>query len=160
MTIKIGDRLPAATFLIKTADGPQKLTTDDVFADSKVVLFGVPGAFTPTCSMNHLPSFLAHLDAIKMKGVDKIACVSVNDVHVMHAWEKHSGAEGKILMLADGNGDFAAATGLNVDLNVAQMGHRNKRFSMIVENGMVKHLNIEEKSGVNVSGADTVLAQL
>jgi glutaredoxin/glutathione-dependent peroxiredoxin len=160
MTIKIGDTIPTATFLVKNADGPQKLTTDDVFANSKVVLFGVPGAFTPTCSMNHLPGFLTHLDAIMAKGVDKVACVSVNDVHVMAAWDLLSGAAGKILMLADGNGDFAKATGLDVDLNVAGMGHRNKRYSMLVENGVVKQLNIEDKSGVNVSGAETILAQL
>jgi glutaredoxin/glutathione-dependent peroxiredoxin len=158
--IKIGDKLPAADFMNKTADGPQKLSTDVVFAGRKVVLFGVPGAFTPTCSMNHLPGFLTDFDAIKAKGVDTIACVSVNDVHVMDAWGKQTGAQGKILMLADGNGEFARATGLDLDLNVAGMGLRNKRYSMIVENGVVKQLNIEDKSGVNISGADTILKQL
>jgi glutaredoxin/glutathione-dependent peroxiredoxin len=158
--IKIGDKLPAADFTTMTADGQQKLSTDVVFAGRKVVLFGVPGAFTPTCSMNHLPGFLTHFDEIKAKGVDAIACVSVNDVHVMSAWGKHSGADSKILLLADGNGEFAKATGLDVDLNVAGMGHRNKRYSMIVDNGVVKQLNVEEKSGVNVSGADTILKQL
>jgi glutaredoxin/glutathione-dependent peroxiredoxin len=158
--IKIGDKLPAADFMNKTADGPQKLSTDVVFAGRKVVLFGVPGAFTPTCSMNHLPGFLADHDAIKAKGVDTIACVSVNDVHVMAAWSQHAGADGKIMMLADGNGDFAKATGLDFDLNLAGMGIRNKRYSMIVDNGVVKQLNIEDKSGVNVSGSDTILKQL
>ncbi len=158
--IKIGDTLPNAEFSIKTADGVQKLDTDVIFKGRKVVLFGVPGAFTPTCSMNHLPGFLDQAEAIKAAGVNSIACVSVNDVHVMTAWGKHAGAEGKIMMLADGNGDFAKATGLEVDLAVAGMGLRNKRYSMIVDDGVVRVLNIEEKSGVNVSGADTILAQL
>ncbi|MGL4591376.1 MAG: peroxiredoxin [Aestuariivirga sp.] len=160
MTIKIGDTLPAADFAVMTADGQQKLTTDVVFGGRKVVLFAVPGAFTPTCSMNHLPGFVAAAEQIKAKGVDTIACVAVNDVHVMNAWGKHAGAEGKIMMLADGNGDFARATGLNVDLKPYGMGERSKRYSMIVENGVVKQLNVEDKSGVNVSGAETILTQL
>ncbi len=160
MTINIGDKLPEAEFAMMTADGQQKVSTDVIFAGRKVVLFGVPGAFTPTCSMNHLPGFLTHLDAIKAKGVDTIACVTVNDVHVVNAWAKHAGSDGKIIMLADGNGAFARATGLEVDLNVAGMGLRNKRYSMIVDNGVVKTLNIEDKSGVNVSGAETILEQL
>lgn len=160
MTIKIGDKLPNIEFNTMTADGQQKLATDVVFAGRKVVLFAVPGAFTPTCSMNHLPGFLTHLDAIKAKGVDTIACTSVNDVHVMSAWAKHAGAEGKILMLADGNAEFAKTCGLEIDLNVANMGLRSSRYSMIVENGVVKQLNVEEKSGVNVSGAETILEQL
>jgi glutaredoxin/glutathione-dependent peroxiredoxin len=160
MTINIGDKLPEAEFAMMTADGQQKVSTDVIFAGRKVVLFGVPGAFTPTCSMNHLPGFLTHLDAIKAKGVDTIACVTVNDVHVVNAWAKHSGADGKITMLSDGNGTFAKATGLDLDLNVAGMGLRNKRYSMIVDNGVVKTLNVEDKSGVNVSGAGTILEQL
>jgi glutaredoxin/glutathione-dependent peroxiredoxin len=158
--IKIGDKLPSVEFNVMTADGQQKLSTDVVFAGRKVVLVGVPGAFTPTCSMNHLPGFLTHLDAIKAKGVDTVACTSVNDVHVMNAWGKHSGADGKIMMLADGNGTFAKACGLLFDLNVAGMGERSKRYSMIVDNGVVKALNVEDKSGVNVSGAETILEQL
>jgi glutaredoxin/glutathione-dependent peroxiredoxin len=158
--IKIGDNLPSAEFNVMTADGQQKLSTDVIFAGRKVVLFGVPGAFTPTCSMNHLPGFLSHFDAIKSKGVDTIACTSVNDVHVMAAWGKHSGADGKIMMLADGNGTFAKACGLSFDLAVAGMGERSKRYSMIVDNGIVRALNVEDKSGVNVSGAETVLEQL
>ncbi|MGA7266822.1 MAG: peroxiredoxin [Aestuariivirga sp.] len=160
MTIKIGDKLPAADFAVMTADGQQKLATDVVFGGRKVVLFAVPGAFTPTCSMNHLPGFVAAAEQIKAKGVDTIACVAVNDVHVMNAWGKHAGAEGKIMMLADGNGEFARATGLNVDLKPYGMGERSKRYSMIVENGVVKQLNVEDKSGVNVSGAETILTQL
>ncbi len=160
MTIKPGDKLPQAEFNTMTADGQQKLATDVVFNGRKVVLFAVPGAFTPTCSMNHLPGFVAAFDAIKAKGVDTIACTSVNDVHVMNAWAKASGADGKILMLADGNAAFAKAVGLEKDLAVAGMGLRSSRYSMIVDNGVVKTLNVEEKSGVNVSGAETILQQL
>jgi peroxiredoxin len=160
MTIKVGDKLPQSDFLMMTADGTQKVSTDTIFAGRKVVLFAVPGAFTPTCSMNHLPGFVQKAGAIKAKGVDSIACVAVNDVHVMNAWGKHSGADGKIMMLADGNGDFAQRLGLEFDLTQAGMGKRSKRYSMIVDNGVVKALNVEDKPGVNVSGADTVLEQL
>ncbi len=160
MTIKPGEKIPAAEFSVMTSDGQQKLSTDVIFAGRKVVLFAVPGAFTPTCSMNHLPGFLAAIDDIKAKGVDTIACTSVNDVHVMNAWGKASGADGKIMMLADGNADFARAVGLAVDLKVAGMGERSRRYSMLVENGVVKTLNVEEKSGVNVSGAETIMEQL
>ena len=143
-----------------TAEGQQKLSTDIVFSGRKVVLFAVPGAFTPTCSMNHMPGFLTHLDQIKARGVDTIACTSVNDVHVMTAWAKASGAEGKIMMLADGNGEFARSLGLNVDRTNSGMGERSQRYSMIVVNGVVQTLNVEDKPGVNVSGADTILNQL
>ena len=160
MTIKIGDTLPSAEFNVMTPDGQQKLSTDVIFAGRKVVLFAVPGAFTPTCSASHMPGYLDHYEAIKAKGVDTIACTSVNDVHVMNAWAKHSGAEGKIMMLADGNGTFAKACGLEKDLNVAGMGLRSSRYSMIVDSGVVSALNVEEKSGVNVSGAETILEQL
>ncbi len=158
--IKVGDKLPAAEFISFNADGQVKLSTDQVFAGKRVVLFAVPGAFTPTCTMNHLPGFIDNAEAIKAKGVDTIACTAVNDPHVMKAWSKHSGADGKILMLADGNGTFAKAVGLDVDLSGPGMGLRSKRYSMIVDNGVVKALNVEEKSGVNVSGADTILTQL
>jgi peroxiredoxin len=124
------------------------------------VLFAVPGAFTPTCSVTHLPSFLNAVDALKAKGVDTIACTAVNDVHVMTAWAEATGAEGKIMMLADGNGEFARSIGLNVNLTKSGMGERSRRYSMIVENGVVKALNVEDKPGVNVSGAETVLSQL
>lgn len=160
MTIKIGDKLPAADFATMTADGQQKLSTDVVFAGRKVVLFAVPGAFTPTCSLNHLPGFVKAAADIKAKGVDTIACTAVNDVFVMDAWGKASGATGKIMMLADGSGDFARAVGLAQDLKAAGLGERSKRYSMIVENGVVTALNVEEKSGVNVSGAETILQQL
>jgi peroxiredoxin len=160
MTIKIGDRLPSAEFTTMTGDGQQKLSTDAIFPGRKVVLFAVPGAFTPTCSMNHLPGFVQNVAAIKAKGVDTVACVAVNDVFVMDAWGKASGANGNILMLADGNGDFARAIGLEFDLTQAGLGKRSKRYSMIIDNGVVKALNVEDKPGVNVSGADTILGQL
>ena len=160
MTIKPGDRLPAVDFTVTTADGPQKMAADVIFSGRKVVLFGLPGAFTPTCNMNHLPGFLLAYDDIKAQGVDIIACTAVNDIHVMKAWGKATESEGKIMMLADGNGEFARATGLEVDLSVAGMGHRSKRYSMIVEDGVVKTLNIETERGVNVSGAETIMQQL
>jgi peroxiredoxin len=158
MTIKIGDKLPTAEFLSFNADGQMKLTTDQVFAGKKVVLFAVPGAFTPTCSMNHMPGFVDNVDAIKAKGVDTVACTAVNDNHVMKAWSKHSGADGKILMLSDGSALFAKTIGLASEMS--NMGLRSRRYSMIVDNGVVTHLNVEDKSGVNVSGADTILTQL
>lgn len=160
MPITIGDKIPNAEFNVMTSDGQQKLSTDVVFAGRKVVLFAVPGAFTPTCSANHMPGYLDNFDAIKTKGVDTIACTSVNDVHVMTAWAKHSGADGKIMMLADGNGTFAKACGLEKNLELTGMGLRSKRYSMIVDNGVITALNVEEKSGVNVSGAETILEQL
>jgi peroxiredoxin len=160
MTIKVGDRLPAAEFSVMTADGAQKLSTDSIFAGRKVVLFAVPGAFTPTCHRNHMPGFAKNFDALKAKGVDTVACTAVNDVHVMSAWGQHSGVDGKITMLADGSGDFARKIGLDVDLGQHGMGQRSKRYSMIVDNGVVTALNVEDKPGVNVSGADAVLAQL
>jgi glutaredoxin/glutathione-dependent peroxiredoxin len=160
MTIAIGDKLPQVEFLTMTGDGQQKVSTDVIFAGRKVVLFAVPGAFTPTCSMNHLPGYLSNIDAIKAKGVDTIACVTVNDIHVVDAWAKHAGVDGKILMLADGNGEFARAVGLNRDFTASGMGERSKRYSMIVDNSVVKTLNVEDKPGVNVSGAETILEQL
>ena len=160
MTIAIGDKLPQVEFLTMTGDGQQKVSTDVIFAGRKVVLFAVPGAFTPTCSMNHLPGFLKSADAIKAKGVDTIACLTVNDIHVVNAWAKHTGAEGKIVMLADDNAVFTKAVGLNRFFPDSGMGERSRRYSMIVDNGVVTKLNIEEKPGVNVSGADTILEQL
>ncbi len=160
MSIKIGDNLPQAEFFTPGKDGPEKRSIDDVFKGRKVVLFAVPGAFTPTCNAMHLPGFVIDHAAILAKGVDTIACTSVNDVHVMKAWAKATASEDKILMLADGNGDFAKACGLEKDLNVANMGLRSSRYSMIVENGVVRQLNIEVKSGVNVSGSETILQQL
>ncbi|MCV3210591.1 peroxiredoxin [Mesorhizobium sp. YC-39] len=160
MTISIGDKLPEATLKTMTADGAKAITTAEIFSGKKVVLFAVPGAFTPTCSNNHLPGYLDNYDAILARGVDTIAVVAVNDVHVMGAWARFSGGEGKILYLADGNGDFAKAIGLDADLSGGGMGLRSKRFSMIVDDGKVTALNIESKPGVDISGAAHILGQL
>ena len=160
MTISVGDKLPDATFKTMTADGAKEVSTSDVFAGKKVVLFAVPGAFTPTCSNNHLPGYLENHDAILARGVDTIAVVAVNDVHVMGAWARFSGGEGKILYLADGNGDFVKAIGLDADFSANGMGLRSKRFSMVVEDGRVTALNVEDKPGVGVSGAAHILGQL
>jgi glutaredoxin/glutathione-dependent peroxiredoxin len=160
MTIKIGDRLPAAEFLTPGVEGPEKRTTDDVFKGKKVVLFAVPGAFTPTCNAMHLPGYLMDHDALMARGVDTIACTAVNDIHVMKAWGKATASEGKIMMLADGNAAFAKACGLELNLDVANMGLRSSRYSMLVEDGVVKALNVETASGVNVSGSQTMLGQL
>ena len=160
MTIKPGEGLPEAHFMIMTADGPQKIGTAEVFAGRKVVLFAVPGAFTPTCHMNHLPGYLEHFEAIKAKGVDTIACVSVNDAFVMKHWAEATGAADKIQFLADGSAEFARAIGLELDLNAAGMGLRSQRYSMIVEDGVVKTLNVEAERGVKESGADKILTQL
>jgi peroxiredoxin len=160
MTIAIGDRLPPVEFLMMTGDGQQKVSTDVIFAGRKIVLFAVPGAFTPTCSRNHLPGFLSNVEAIKAKGVDAVVCVTVNDIHVVNAWAKHTGAEGKIMMLADDNGKFTKAVGMNRFFPDSGMGERSRRYSMIVENGVVRQFNVEDKPGVNVSGADTILQQL
>ncbi|WP_152045002.1 peroxiredoxin [Aureimonas psammosilenae] len=161
MTIAIGEPIPQATLKTPTEDGTREIATTEVFAGRKVVLFGVPGAFTPTCSQNHLPGFLDHNDEIRAKGVDEIAVLAVNDHHVMKAWQKATGAEGRILFLADGNGDFTKALGLDVDLAVAGLGTRSRRFSMIVEDGVVKLLNVEEKPGLpDKSSAETILAAL
>lgn len=161
MTISIGDKLPEATFKTMTADGAKNLTTSEIFAGKKVVLFAVPGAFTPTCSNNHLPGYVENHDAIIARGVDTIAVVAVNDVHVMGAWARFSGGEGKVLFLADGSGDFARATGLDLDLSAAGMGLRSKRFSMVVEDGKVTQLNVEGSAGQAIdSGAAKILEQL
>ena len=161
MTIAVGDKIPNATVKTRTDDGPADLSTGDIFAGKTVVLFGVPGAFTPTCSMNHLPGFLTHNDEFREKGVDTIAVVAVNDIFVMGAWEKSTEASGKILFLSDGNGELTKALGLDIDLSVAGLGTRSKRYSMLVEDGVVKKLNLEEMPGkVEVSGGDTLLGQL
>ena len=158
MTIAVGDKLPEATFKEMTADGAKVITSAEIFSGKKVVLFGVPGAFTPTCSNNHLPGYIENRDALLARGVDTIAVVSVNDVHVMGAWARFSGGEGKILYLADGGGDFAKSIGLDYISN--DMGLRSKRFSMIVDDGKVTAVNVETKPGVNESGAAHILGQL
>nr|PZN81623.1 MAG: peroxiredoxin [Pseudomonadota bacterium] len=144
MTIKVGDRLPEATFTIMGPEGPKQVTTSEVFGGKKVALFGVPGAYTPTCHKQHLPGFVAHADEFKNKGFDMIACTSVNDIFVLTQWAKDSGAEGKITMLSDGNADFVRKIGLDVDLSARGLGLRSKRYSMIVDDCVVKVLNVED----------------
>jgi len=160
MTLSVGDRLPETGFMTMTADGPSKLSTDDVFKGKTVALFAVPGAFTPTCSARHLPGFVDKAAEIKAKGVDTIACVSVNDVFVMDAWGKAQNAGDDVLMLADGNGDFAKAVGLEMDGSGFGMGTRAQRFSMIVKDGVVSELNVEAPGAFEVSSADHILGQL
>jgi len=161
MAIKVGDRLPEAKFRVMTAEGPGWKTTDEVFKGKKVVLFAVPGAFTPTCHRNHMPGFVKNADAIKAKGVDSIAVTAVNDGFVMDAWKKASGAEDKIEFLADGNGDFAKAIDMTLDASANGLGVRSKRYAMLVEDGVVKKLNVEDAPGkAEISGADALLKQL
>lgn len=158
--IKAGDTLPKATFTIMTGEGPKPRTSDEIFAGKKVVIFGVPGAFTPTCHKNHLPGFAAKAAEIKAKGVDTIAVTAVNDVFVMDAWAKDTGAKESIEFLADGSGNFAKAIGLTVDLTERGLGLRSRRYAMIVDNGVVKSVDVEEAAGVEVSGADHILSKL
>jgi glutaredoxin/glutathione-dependent peroxiredoxin len=161
MTIKVGDRLPQATFTVMTADGPAPRTTDEFFKGRKVILFGVPGAFTPTCHRNHLPGFIENADAIKAKGVAEIAVTATNDVFVMNAWSKDTKADGKVTFLADGSASFAKAAGLDLDLSERGMGVRTKRYSMLVDDGVVRQLNIEETPGTaEASGAKKILEQI
>ena len=160
MTIKVGDRIPSATLTKAGADGPEPVQTDDYFAGRKVALFAVPGAFTPTCSARHLPGFVERADELRGKGVDEIACVSVNDAFVLAAWAKAAGAEGKVTMLADGNGDFVEALGLAADFSKFGMGKRSQRWSAIVEDGVVRELNVEEPGAFSVSSAEFLSAQL
>jgi len=158
--IKVGDHLPSSKFKVMTADGPAEKTTDDIFKGKKVVLFAVPGAFTPTCHRNHLPGFIKNADAIKAKGVSTIAVTGVNDVFVMDAWKKASGGDG-IEFLADGSAAWAKAVGITADLTERGLGVRSGRYSMIVEDGTVKSLNVEDAPGkADVSGADALLKAL
>jgi peroxiredoxin len=161
MTINVGDKLPQATFRVMTADGPAAKTTDDLFKGKKIVLFAVPGAFTPTCHKNHLPGFVNKAGEIKAKGVDAIMVTSTNDVFVLDAWAKASGGAGVIEFLSDGNADFAKAIGLSMDGSGFGMGMRSQRYSMIVEDGTVTALNVEDAPGkADVSGAEALLGQL
>ncbi|WP_114951335.1 peroxiredoxin [Sphingosinicella terrae] len=160
MTIKVGDKIPQATLLKAGADGPQQIDTDAFFAGRKVALFSVPGAFTPTCSAKHLPGFVEKADELKAKGADEIACVAVNDAFVMQAWGQSAGAEGKVTMLADGNGDFARALGLTMDASKFGMGERGQRWSAIVDDGVVRELNVEEPGAFKVSAAEYMIGQL
>jgi len=160
MTIKVGDEMPKGQFTRMGANGPEPVSSDDLFRGKKVVLFSVPGAFTPTCHAKHLPGFVQGADALKKKGVDTIACIAVNDVFVMKAWGDASKVGDKVMMLADGNGQYARALGLEMDASKFGMGTRGKRFSIIVDNGVVKQLNVEAPGEFNVSSAETALKQL
>ena len=160
MTIKVGDRIPEATLTVMGADGPAPITTGDLFSGKKVAVFAVPGAFTPTCSAKHLPGFVEQAAAIKAKGVDTIACVSVNDVFVMDAWGKSRDVGDKVMMLADGSGGFAKALDVELDMVERGLGMRSRRYSMLVDDGTVTRLNLEEGGGFEVSDAGTLLAQI
>ncbi len=159
MTIKVGDKMPSGTLTLATANGPQKVSADDYF-QGKVVLFSVPGAFTPTCDAKHLPGFVEQASALKSKGVDKIACIAVNDAFVMKAWGKAQNVEGKVDMLADGNAEYTKALGLDFDASGFGMGTRGQRFALVIENGIVRNVNIEAKGEFKVSSAEHVLSQL
>ena len=160
MTIKIGDRLPQATFMTMTAEGPRPVTTDDVFKGAKVAVLALPGAFTPTCSARHLPGYKDHVADFRAKGVAKIVCISVNDVFVMGAWAKDQGITDEVSLLADGNADFTRAIGLDFDGSKFGMGVRSQRYSMLVDDGVVTQLNVEEGGEFKVSAADYLLGQL
>ncbi len=159
MSIQVGDKVPACTMKVMSEQGPADITTDEIFAGKKVLLFAVPGAFTPGCSMTHLPGYVVNADKIKAAGVDTIVCMSVNDAFVMDAWGKAQNAE-EILMLADGNGELTAALGLELDGSGFGLGTRSQRFAMIVDDGTVSQLNVEAGPGVDVSSAETMMALL
>ena len=160
MTIKVGDKLPEATFMVLGDDGPAPLTTDQIFKGKRVALFAVPGAFTPTCSAKHLPGFKQKAQDIKAKGIDAIACISVNDAFVMRAWAEDQAVGDDIVMLADGSADFTRAIGLDLDVSARGMGVRSQRYAMIVEDGVVKQLHVEAPGEFKVSSADYLLAEL
>lgn len=160
MAIKAGDRMPAGVLKTMSAEGPKDLTSEELFKGKKVVLFSVPGAFTPTCDAKHLPGFVQLADQIRAKGVDTIACMAVNDVFVMNAWGKASGVADKVLMLADGNGDYAKALGLELDARGFGLGLRGQRFALVIDDGVVSYANIEAPGQFKVSAAEHVLSQL
>ena len=160
MTIQVGDSIPSATLNIMTADGPSAISTDDIFKGKTVALFGLPGAFTPTCSAQHLPGFVANADALKAKGVDTIVCLAVNDVFVMGAWGKDQNVGDKVTLVADGSAQFTKAAGLELDLVERGLGLRCQRFSMVVDDGVVKSLNIDPAGTFEATSAEKILEQL
>jgi len=160
MTIKVGDTIPSMKLMMATPDGPKETSTDEIFKSKTVVLFAVPGAFTPTCSNRHLPGFVENADTFRAKGVDTIACIAVNDAFVMGAWGKQQGADGKLTMLADGSGAFVKAIGLELDLVGRGMGVRSQRYALIAKDGKVTYLAIEQPGGFEVSKAEAILAHL
>jgi len=160
MAIKVGDTIPSVKLKYMNDKGMQEISTDDLFKAKKVVVFALPGAFTPTCSAKHLPGYVQNADAIKAKGVDTIACIAVNDAFVMNAWGKDQKADGKVMMLADGNGDFTRAVGLELDATGFGMGKRSQRYAMVVVNGKVTKLAVEPGPGLDASAAEKIMAQL
>ena len=160
MAVKEGDKIPSAKLKVKTSEGVKDVSTDEYFKGKKVVLFALPGAFTPTCSAKHVPGFVQNYDALKQKGVDKIACVSVNDAFVMEAWGRDQKCDSKIDMLADGNAEFTKAMGLEMDASGYGMGTRSKRYAMVVDNGVIKKLSVEQPGAFEVSSAEAIMKAL
>ena len=160
MTISVGDRIPSVDLTRMTSDGPQPVSTDEYFAGRKVVLFAVPGAYTPTCSAQHLPGYTANVAALRAKGVDAVACLATNDVFVMDAWGKDQETEGKVDMLADGSGEFTRAMGLEFDLSSRGLGVRSQRYALVAEDGVVRTLNVDEGGGLDTSSAESIIAGL
>ena len=160
MSVKVGDSIPSMKLMIGTAEGPKEVSTDDLFKGKKVVMFAVPGAFTPTCSVKHLPGFVQNVDAIKAKGVDTVICIAVNDAFVMGVWGKDQGVGDKIVMLADGSAALTKALGLELDLTARGLGIRSQRYALVAEDGKVTHLAVEAPGGFEVSKAESILASL
>jgi peroxiredoxin len=160
MSVKVGDSIPSMKLMMATAEGPKEVSTDDLFKGKKVVMFAVPGAFTPTCSVKHMPGFVQNADAIKAKGVDSVICVAVNDVFVMGAWGKEQGAGDKVVMLSDGSAMLTKALGLELDLTARGLGVRSQRYALVAEDGKVTHLAVEAPGGFEVSKAEAILAAI
>ena len=160
MSVKVGDSIPSMKLMMATADGPKEVSIDDLFKGKKVVMFAVPGAFTPTCSAKHMPGFVQNADAIKAKGVDTVICTAVNDAFVLGAWAKDQGADGKVTMLADGSAALTKALGLELDLTARGLGIRSQRYALVAEDGKVTHLAVEAPGGFEVSKAESILANI
>jgi peroxiredoxin len=160
MSIKVGDTLPVGKFKHMTADGPRELGTNELFAGKRVLLFSVPGAFTPTCDKKHLPGYIGQIEQLRAKGIDTVACMAVNDVFVMNAWGKSAGADGKVLMLADGNGDYVRALGLELDATGFGMGLRGQRFALLVRNGVAERVDVEAAGQFKLCSAEVMLGHL
>lgn len=160
MSVEVGERIPSLKLMAATPKGPKEVSTDEIFRGRRVVLFGVPGAFTPTCSMKHLPGFLENVDALKAKGVDEVVCVAVNDAFVMAAWARDQGVDDRVTMLADGSGALTKALGLELDLTARGLGVRSQRFALVAKDGEVTHVAVEPPGGFEVSRAESVLAAL